>query len=167
MGKREESASGQGEPTWPGYASHGSWSLLGGGVSGALSRGKRGAAKWLRCQSCRREAKKTSKFKQPLDTVQSLHSVGFYRNSKGTKEQNTPGLVQSGRVGVLDGLSVMGFRKDTHDYSNVQSHRSISWFAQINSYKARVPLFLIIYWYSTRVREKKRVKLLTSTPAFF
>lgn len=43
--------------------------------------------------------------------VQSLHSVGFYRNSKGTKEQNTPGLVQSGRVGALDGLSVMGFRK--------------------------------------------------------
>lgn len=140
---------------------------MGGGVSGALSRGKRGAAKWLRCQSCRGEAKKTSKFKQPLDMVQSLHSVGFYRNSKGTKEQNTLGLVQSGRVGVLDGLSVTGFRKDTRDCGNVQSHRSISWFAQINSYKARVPLFLHYLLVFNKSQREKRVKLLTSTSAFF
>lgn len=114
------------------------WSLPGGGVSGAVARAKRGAAKWLRCQSCRGEAKKASKFKQPLHMVQSLPSVGFYRNGIETKEQNTLGLVQRGRVGVPDGLSVTGFRKDNHDCSNVRSHRSISRFAQIKSQGAIV-----------------------------
>lgn len=76
----------------------------------------------------------------PLDLVQSLHSTAFYRNSKGTKERNTRGLVAEGRAGVPDCLSVTGFRKDTHSYTNVQSRRSMS--QPVHSHTASVPLFL-------------------------
>lgn len=55
-----------GEPTWHSYASHGSWSLLGGGVSGALSRVERGLQSGWECKAAEGKPKENFKVQTAL-----------------------------------------------------------------------------------------------------
>ena len=107
----------RGERGWPGGA-HQTWPSLprqpitpGEAGAQAPCPGLTVAGNWLRWQRRRGEAEEVSKFRQPLDLVQSLHSTGFYRNSKGTKERNTRGLVAGGRAGVPTAFPLQALEK--------------------------------------------------------
>lgn len=104
----------------PHWTAHHSWGGLG---LRPLVQGWVWAKIGQDAKAAKGKQKKVPTFMWPLDLVQSLHSTGLYRNSKGTNKLNTLKLVQRGRAGELGHLSVRGFRKNTHTKTTMQNHK--------------------------------------------